>query len=150
MYKASNLGRIFNVQKGKLKKLSKDKDGYLVCSLFKKQYKVHRLIAKTFIKNFKNKPFVNHKDGNKGNNCYTNLEWVTAKENTEHARKNNLINDEKMIIQYSLDNKFIKVWKSQHEASRELNIHQGDISKCCNNKLKTAGKFIWKFKKEGD
>lgn len=47
--------------------------------------RIHRLVATTFIDNIDNKPFVNHKDGNKLNNHVSNLEWVTARENNIHA-----------------------------------------------------------------
>lgn len=51
----------------------------------KRTYLVHRLIAQTHIPNQEGKPQVNHKDGNKRNNCVDNLEWVTNQENTDHA-----------------------------------------------------------------
>lgn len=60
--------------------------GYQVTNLGKKQYRVHRLVAKTFIQNPYGKKEVNHKDGNKKNNCVDNLEWCTGKENQAHAR----------------------------------------------------------------
>ena len=47
--------------------------------------KLHVLIAKAFIPNPDNLPQVNHKDRNRANPDVDNLEWVTAKGNSEHS-----------------------------------------------------------------
>ena len=56
---------------------------------------IHRLVADTWIPNPDGKKEVNHIDGNKLNNCVTNLEWVTKQENMDHA-----------VIQGLIDNPF--------------------------------------------
>jgi len=50
----------------------------------KLQY-VHRLVAQYFLPNPLNLPQVNHKDCDKSNNVYTNLEWISRKANIDHA-----------------------------------------------------------------
>lgn len=52
---------------------------------------VHRMVATLFVPNPDNKSYVNHLDGDKSNNHYTNLEWVTARENTLHAIETGLL-----------------------------------------------------------
>lgn len=51
----------------------------------KKQIKIHRMVAETFLNNPENKPIVNHIDGDTHNYKLNNLKWVNAKENSKHA-----------------------------------------------------------------
>ena len=90
-YCINEYGLILNIRTRGMIIHSISKKGYLqVCLTNKNTYKVHRLVALTFIENKENKQEVNHKDGNKLNNHVSNLEWNTTQENLEHKRINNL------------------------------------------------------------
>lgn len=52
----------------------------------------------------------------------------------------------RIILQYSIDNELISEWASIREAELSLNLPKGYIQRCCNNKLKTCGGFIWRYK----
>lgn len=121
---------------------------YLSVSFKKTEFLVHRIVAQTFILNPKNKMCVNHKDGNKINNKFTNLEWTTHSENTQHAIDNKLSSITKSIIQFDLDMNIINEFNSINDASRKLNIIRQNISSVCKNRNLTAGGFIFLFKDE--
>ena len=57
--------------------------------------RVSRLVAIYFVENPNPEKYdiVNHKDGNKLNNNYENLEWCDISKNTQHAYNNDLIHD---------------------------------------------------------
>lgn len=91
IYKVSSMGRVMACSTGRIKTPTVRKTGYVVVSLIcrpknlKKQYKLHRLVAEHFIPNPDNLPSINHKDENKQNNRADNLEWCTAKYNSNYG-----------------------------------------------------------------
>lgn len=91
----SDEGRIrSNMRDGRILKASQDKKGYLRIHLTinrkRHSLKVHREVARAFLDNPDNLPQVNHKDGDKTNNAVSNLEWISNKDNAQHAIENGL------------------------------------------------------------
>ena len=100
-YQASSFGNIKSIRRHGVKndRIIKqiNRGGYRSVHLYKNgvrhDYSTSRLIAITFINIIKGKPEVNHKDGNKANNCVNNLEWSTRSENMIHAWGSGLLAD---------------------------------------------------------
>lgn len=107
--------------------------------------KVHRLVGEAFITKCKNKPQINHKDGNKANNHISNLEWVNNKENQRHAILNDLKNTRK-INMYDLNHNLIKTFNSMFEVKDYLNIkYTFAIEQCINKIYSQAYGYIWSY-----
>ena len=102
-YQISNIGRVWSKRFNKPCAIRPNTGNkYLIVDLFtrrkgvvrKKRFYIHRLVATCFIPNPENKQYVDHIDGDKTNNIYTNLQWVTNSENVqkgydkENANKN--------------------------------------------------------------
>lgn len=94
LYSIRKNGTIISHYTGKERVVTLGKRGYFVVDLIKdkkrKNEKLHRLLAITFLPNPKSLPLVNHIDGNKLNNSLGNLEWCTTRENNLHAVKTGL------------------------------------------------------------
>ena len=94
-YLISDSGNIISKKyKGKYLKPYINNNGYKSVTITNgikyKNCRIHKLVALTFIPNPENKPWINHKDGNKLNNHVSNLEWCTPKENVIHALQTGL------------------------------------------------------------
>ena len=91
---------------------------YLQLSLCKhgvrRHFMIHRLVAQAFLPEWNTIKEVNHKDGNKLNNCSDNLEMCTRRENYRHAIINNLKKD------YAENHVHAKLTNTQAADIREL------------------------------
>lgn len=125
----------------------------------RKCYFVHRLVAEAFVLNLKNKPEVNHIDGNKLNNRVDNLEWATRKEQMLHAYKYKLQKPAQLgkfnwesftgnpVRQIDITSgKTIKEYGSMEEAARQLNIKSpSNIRGCIIGRQKSCAGYKWEY-----
>ena len=153
-YQVSSFGRVKSLKNGKEKILSPGttRDNYKIVILsknnkIKKTFRVHRLVAMSFLPNPNNYPQVNHKDENPSNNNVENLEWCTSKYNINYGTRTKRMSESrsKKVDQFNLEGNFIRTWISMCQVERELGISHGHISNCCKGKRKSAGKFKWKY-----
>lgn len=142
-YQVSNFGRVKSLRKVLKAGLRK---GYLYISLRNKKFNIHRLVAIAFIPNPGNLPEIDHIDGNPLNNNANNLKWATRQQNELNPITRSRISKslKGRNILWSRDNVFIKSYPNAQIASKETHIPQSNINRCVNNKLKSAGGYLWK------
>lgn len=169
LYQVSNTGDIRGLDrkrfngysyydyKGKKLKGRKTRKGYLTVVLYiqnnTRTFPIHRLVAQAFIPNPNNLPQVNHKDGNKQNNCVDNLEWITNKDNQLHAwklglQKTRLGKDNpasKVVVQIDDIGNTINVFESISSANKFFNRKYSHINECCYGRRKKCFGYKWRF-----
>lgn len=173
-YQVNHFGAIRRLHKHTANRRLKavlDKYGYLYVCLsmdgISKKHKVHRIVAEAFLENKENLPQINHKDENKQNNHYTNLEWCDCEYNNRYGTKGERISkaktgkpatwmigktgrlcpNSKVVYQYDKDMNFIREWECANQVERELGFASSNINANARGKMKTAYGFIWKYVK---
>ena len=144
-YQISNLGRVKSLNyrktgKEKILKLTKDKKGYLRISLKNnkklKGFKVHRLVAETFISNPDNLDQVNHKDENKQNNSIQNLEWCDNRYNKRYSSA-------KKVACFK-NNKLIKVYDTIIDTEKD-GFKISAVCQCCIGNRNSHHSYQWRY-----
>lgn len=147
-YYVTDDGRVWSGKSKKFLSQSEDKNGYMKVSLCsidlppKKvhRYSVHRLIMENFCPvEGMEKLQVNHIDGNKKNNCLSNLEWTTCEENIHHAMANGLrakTNGASKLIPEQVLEIYHRSWdgESNVSLSKEFGVHPDTIGQIRNKK----------------
>lgn len=84
---------------------------------------------------------------NDGNYTYLNCQFI---EMVDNRKKSNFFinNPPKPILQYDLQNNFIKEYKSIIEASKEIGVHSSSIIDNLKGRTRNCKNFIWKYKEK--
>ena len=142
-------GRCYNTNTNKYLKGQIGKNGYISFNLTlpdgkKKRLYAHRLVGLNYLPEpEKNKNQINHIDGNKLNNHFTNLEWVTALENQQHAL-NNELRKYNHIYCFNKDKKLVAEYINAAAAAEAVKISKSIIMQEINKEIKTlSGGFYW-------
>ena len=144
IYQISNTGKIYSSHSKKILKIHKDRYGYCIVNLSvnnkPKTFSLHRLVANAFLENPNNLYTVNHIDNNKDNNCVSNLEFMSVKDNVRYTQA-------KKVYQYDKSLNLIKIWDSVMDIERELKYCSSSICYCCLKKkrYKTCHNYIWSY-----
>lgn len=155
-YQISNYGNVKNKQTQKLLKGDINNCGYKRVTLYiphRKRFFIHQLVAYHFVDGYANDLIVNHKDGNKQNNCYTNLEWCTRSQNDKHAFQHKLrdiqgcakIQQEKSQRNIKCINKDTLeceyIFNNLDECAKYFNLNREYIRHCCKGMYNLKGKY---------
>ena len=161
-YEVSSFGSVRNKKTGRILKPF-NRGGYYIVGLSNiktKSFRVHRLVAETFIENSEKKAHVNHKDKNSLNNNLSNLEWNTPKENNIHKSLGVIQTTNQNLTIWRIDLKtkeYLEKYKSIDLASKWIfenglseNIYsiKSSISCCIRDVYKSSFGFKWEVDKD--
>ena len=119
-------------------------NGYKKCSLGL----VHRVVAEAFIGEPAHPKYtVNHKDGDKLNNHYTNLEWISHKDNVRHwiYSQRGLGSKLHPIEVWTVEGELVGVYPYKQLAAKELGIHKSSITMVIKGKIKSSAGYTFKM-----
>ena len=119
-YSVSTMGNVKNNINENILTGVKDKDGYLFVGLYKSKkriyFRIHRLVAITFLPNFNNYKEIDHKNHIVNDNRLINLRWCDRSINSRGRRKyTNAISKYKGVYWRKERNKWIlSIWKTEN------------------------------------
>ena len=153
MYLISEYGAVVSIRRGKVMAQRVTKNGYSRVSLsvsgVEKHFLAHRLVAMAFVDGYSEELEVNHVDGNKLNNHYSNLEWVTRAKNTEHAINTRLRPKSLPVVAIPIGGDVGFCFRSSRHAAKN-GFDAGSVNRCISGLCKQHLGYKWAKADLGD
>ena len=159
LYAATSCGKIWSYRSNKFLKPFTTGSGYLSVELCRNgqsaKFRVHRLVALTYLPNPNNLPEINHINEIKTDNYMNNLEWCDRKYNINYGNRTKKQLETRWgkykIACYNKNTgDFVGYFRSQTEAAKKLKLWQGNITKVVNGLAKSTGGYKFYYVKNED
>lgn len=142
----SNFGRVYSCNSDTILRPRPSGWGYLQVVLYRRgkthTKSIHLLVAQMFVPGWDETLEPNHIDGNKLNNYENNLEWVTKRDNNQHAIDKGLRTPRHTRVEcLDTGQKFYSI----RECAKELDLYETSITAVCRGKLKTTGGMRFRY-----
>ena len=117
----------------------------------RKTFYPHQLVANAFVDNPNGYNRVNHKDLNKNNNHYWNLEWVSQEQNIHHYYNSNAKNkprNMKPIEVWTITGDYIDTFPSINQAAKEMGYSPATVWRQVRGDIKNPERLVFKYKED--
>jgi hypothetical protein len=111
----------------------------------------HQLVAKYFVDNPKGYSTVHHKDHNKTNNHYWNLEWVSQEQNIYayyRSDEKNKPRQMKAVEVWTIDGNYIATYPSVNKAAKEMGVKPSTVHNQCKKPPQNPKTYFFKYKED--
>lgn len=141
MYMVSNDGEVVSLKTNRYM-VPQDRHGYKRVNMDGSLYSIHVVVWESFNNQKKESGIeIDHIDGNRSNNCLSNLRPVNHSENMSNSYNNGHQNQYK-VAQYDLQGNYIQTFPTFRAAARELDTYECAIREAANRHGTSCG-FYW-------
>ena len=137
-YFVTSCGKVWSYKSKKFLKPMITKDGYKSVALYingkRKIFRIHQLVAQTYIPNLNNYDTVDHIDDNKEHNYINNLQWMTRKNNVKKSQSKKTL-----CVETG------EIFESATAAAERYSLSFGNLCAVCRGEYQTCGGYHWKY-----